>query len=99
MSGRLAHELTRRIAAGNAHDPAAGMATRPTQVQATDRGAILGGARHRADDEELIERQLGVMPMSAADAKLALDIRRAQEPGSLDAGAQPRRAALERIDD
>ena len=75
------------------------MATRSTQVQAADRRAILGRARHRTHDEELIERQLGVMPVSAADAKLALDIRGAQQFGGLNAGAQPGRAALERIDD
>src|ERR1700733_9510720 len=98
-SGRLANERTRRIATGDAHDAAARVTAGTAQVQPAQWRAILRGTRHRSHDEELVERQLSVMPVSAADAKLPLDVRRGQQLRGFDAGAQPACAALERLDD
>src|ERR1700684_3311506 len=98
-SGCLANECTRGIAAGDAHDAAARVTAGAAQVQPPQWRAILGGTGHRSHDEELVERQRSAMPVSAADARLPLDVRRSQQLRGFDAGAQPGRAALERIDD
>src|ERR1700683_3605548 len=98
-SGCLANECTRGIAAGDAHDAAARVTAGAAQIQPVQWRAILGGTGHRSHDEELIKRQLGVMPVSAADAKLRLDVCRSEQLRGFDAGAQPGRAALERIED
>ena len=60
----------------DAHDPAPGMAAGPAQEQARQRRAVLSGARHRPDHEELVEGEFAVVPMAAADPKLLLDVER-----------------------
>ena len=50
------------------------MTSRPAQEQTLHGRAVLGGPRHRTNHEKLIEGQIPVMPMAAADAKLLLHI-------------------------
>ena len=73
-----------RMAAGAAQD------TSPV-----DGRPVLRGPGHRPDHEELIEGQVPVMPVSAADPKFLLDVERRQHLGALTMLAQPRRIALE----
>ena len=79
--------------------PPPGWQPAPHRIQARQRRAVLRGARHRAHHEELVEGQLGVVPMAAADAELPLDVDAASAARARDdARAQPRRVRSERID-
>src|ERR1700690_238703 len=98
MSRCLLENLPRRIAPGNAHHASSGMAAGAAQIQARKRCAVLRGTRHRPDHEELIEGELAMMPMAAADAKFLLDIERRQQFRGDDAAAQSGRIPLQGVD-
>ena len=50
------------------------MGSGTAQIQALKRHRVLRGAGHRSDKKELIERQFTVMPMTAGNMKLFLNI-------------------------
>ena len=52
------------------------MRARAAQVQPGDRCAILRPARHRAHDEQLIQRHLAVIDVAAGQAVSCLKIKR-----------------------
>src|SRR5262245_55548333 len=79
ISGSLRQPPPRGVAPGEPHHPAARMAAGTTQEKARERCLILRRARYRPRHEELIERQLRVVPVPADDAELALDIARQQQ--------------------
>ena len=68
--------LPRGIAAGSAHHTAARMAAGPAQKQPGNRRLVLRRARQRTHHEELVEGEIRMMPVSAGDPKLLLDIDR-----------------------
>ena len=65
------------------------------EEQPFERSAVLGRAGHGPHHEELIEGQIAVMPVTAADAKLPLHVQRGQELHTRDGAAQARRHALD----
>ena len=69
------------------------------QEESPQRSAILRRARDRTDHEELIERQLHVMPVAAADAELRLDVLRREQLCRAYRVAESRRVSLEREQD
>src|ERR1700724_1550243 len=73
------------------------MTSRPTQEQPLEWRAVLGGSRNRTNHQDLIERQIPVMPVSAADAKLLLHIGRSQQLRPDDAFAKAGAISLQRI--
>ena len=91
----LASTASRRIAAGAAHDAAARMAAGAAEIQTADRHRVLRRARDRPQHQELVERELAVMPVTARDAELALDVRRQQQLRCDHLGRRSRRVALE----
>src|SRR5207244_4952817 len=100
MASRLLpDDLPRRVATGKSHDATARMTACAAEVEARDRRAVLRGTRHRTEHEELIERELRVMPVPARHAELALEILRGEELARLDAVPQPRGVDRESLDD
>src|ERR1700691_3945704 len=89
--------LPRGIAAGNAHDPAAGVTAGSAEEQAVDGRPVLSRARYWTNHQELIESQIPVMPMPAADAKLLLHIGRGQQLRTYDAAAKAWGQSLQRF--
>ena len=71
-------DLQRGDAAGRAHDPAAGVRGRAAHVEAAHGRAVAGPARHRPQEEELLERQLALEDVALGQAPLALEVERGQ---------------------
>src|SRR3990170_3942237 len=71
-------DLPRRVVSRRAHDAASGMGSRSAEVQVLDRRAILGPARDRPEEEELVRRELAVEDVPAREAELPLQIQRRQ---------------------
>ena len=84
-----AEDRLRRVAPGGTHDAATGMAAGAAQVQAVHGHRVLRRAGHRSQHQELIERELAVMPVAAGDAELPLDVRRQQQLGCDDLRRRP----------
>src|SRR4029077_7347021 len=97
-SGRLPDDLPRRVATGKPHYAAARVTARAAEVEARDRCAVLRGARHRTQHEELIERELGVVPVASGHAELALQILRREQLARADAVAQLRGVGRKSVD-
>src|SRR5579863_9361941 len=89
--------LPRGVASGNTHDPASRMTSCPAQEQTLERRAVLGGSRNRTNHQELIEGQVPVVPVAAADAKLLLHIGRRQQLRTDDAAAQTGGKSFQRV--
>src|ERR1700691_2882130 len=99
ISGRPRENLARRVVARESHHAATRMTARAAEEEPLERRAILRRAHHRADHEELIERQLRVMPVAATDAKLCLDVLWREQLCRAYRIAQPRCMRLERLQD
>jgi hypothetical protein len=70
----LLQDGARRVAAGRAHDAAAGVAAGTAEIEAGDGRRVVCRARYRTQHEELVEGELAVMPVAAADPHPALDV-------------------------
>src|SRR5580765_1877680 len=77
-SRRAPQDLECREPARAAHDAAAGMRARTALPVAADRRAVLGPLRHRAQEEELLERQLALEDVAFGQARDALYVARRQ---------------------
>src|SRR5512145_135807 len=71
------------------------MAARTAEIESGHRHRILRGTRDGPQHHELVERQLAVVPVAAADTELALDVDRQQQFRRDDVTAQPRYVSLE----
>src|SRR5580658_3095288 len=98
ISGGLFQHLAGGVAAGQAEHATSRVTAGAAQEQPADRRSVGGSARHRAQHEDLVERELGVVPVTAADANLALDVGRSEQLRTAHARAQSRSEALERVD-
>ena len=58
--------------------PPPGMGRRAAHVEVADRRAVARPARHRAQEEELLERQLALEDVAFGEAELALEVERRQ---------------------
>src|SRR5690606_2687592 len=61
----LLEDRVRGVASARAADPAARMRAGSAEPQPVERHAVLRGTRDRADEQELVERQLGMVPVPA----------------------------------
>ena len=73
----------RRILSGATHDATTGVAAGAAEIETVHRHRVLGRAWDGPQHQELVERQLAMMPMTAADAELPLDATTwARSPGA-----------------
>src|SRR5258708_5707296 len=96
---RTLHHPPRGVTARDAHDAATRMTPRSAKKQSVHGRAILSGTGNRTDHHELIQPQLRVVPVTAADAEFPLDIRRSQQLRGVNRFPQTGRMALESVDD
>src|ERR1700687_4528534 len=73
------------------------MTPSPAQEQTLERRAVLGGSRNRTNHQELIEGQVPVVPVAAADAKLLLHVGRRQQFRPDDAAAKNGGKSFQRV--
>src|SRR4029077_7700266 len=66
--------FSRGIPAGSAHDAAAGMGSRTTQVKVADWRLILCPAQDRAHEVQLLKRQFALEDIAFGQRKRAFDI-------------------------
>src|SRR5690606_41438741 len=69
------------VASARAADPAARVRAGSAEPQPVERHAVLRGTRDRADEQELVERQLGMVPVPARHAEFGLEIGGRQQLG------------------
>src|SRR5438128_160383 len=62
------------VAARRAHDAAAGVRRRSSQIQPVDWRRVSGGAGRRPQEEQLLERQLPLKDVAFGQAELAFQI-------------------------
>ena len=66
------------VVAGRAHDPAARVGTRTTQIEPGNRGGVAAATRQRPAPEHLVEAHCSVEDVAAGDAEFSLDVERRQ---------------------
>jgi len=91
-------DLCRQLA-GRAHDAAAGMRARTSEIISVDRRAETRPLRRRAHEEELMQQQFAVEDVAARDARDAFDIEGRDDLFADDGAADVRRVTLDGRDD
>ena len=69
----------RGVVTGTPHQPAAGMTTRTAQVQTGDRRTILGGLVGGAHHKHLVQGEFPVVPMTAGNPPISLQVSGGQQ--------------------
>src|SRR6185436_8624476 len=75
---RLLEDSQRRVAAGGAHDAAAGVRRRAAQVEVADRRFVLRPPGSGTEEEELLQRQLSLEDVALRETEGPLDVERRQ---------------------
>ena len=76
----LLQDPHRRVPARRAHDAAAGMRRRAAHVEVANRRPVLRPARRRAQEEQLLERQLALKDVAFGQARTRARGRAASAP-------------------
>ena len=95
----LLQDLQRGQAARSTHDAASGMSGRAAHPQVLDRRLVLRPARHRTQEEQLLQRQLALEDIAFGQSPLAFQIKRRYDLPPDDDVLQIRRIFRDGVDD
>src|SRR5207237_7522047 len=90
--------LAGRVATRDARHPAAGVATRPAEIEPLDREAIGGTPEHRAPGEELIQPHVRVGRVATGEGEAISKVGRRYDVSLHHGGSDPRGVLLEHLE-